>query len=385
MSKHDFPAEEFRERRALLREAMGRRGLDWLLALHPASLHWLTGAEAKGYQAFQCLLIGGESERVVAFTRRSERNEWQDDALVDEIHAWRDAEGEDPIEAFAALAAELQLRKARIGMEVPAFYLHPHHYLRLKAMLGEALVAEPTALIHDLRLVKSPREIAFIREASRIADLSIGAFRDALAIGRSELEIAADIYRALLSAGAGLPASPLNLVSGPRAGFSHGAPTERRLQPGDFGSVEYGVPYRRHTVSVGRQFSMGPPSRRNQELFDSVRRAADACIAAIRDGVAATVPHEAARRVIAEAGLNPHRIHTSGYGIAPAFPPISGEMIHMLGGGNYVLKAGMVLSVCPPVFIAEEQVGARLVDTVLVTETGAEMLTQSARDLIIIR
>ena len=216
-------------------------------------------------------------------------------------------------------------------MEVPAYYLHPHHYVRIKEILGTALVAEPTNLIHDLKLVKSSSELEYIREASRIADAAMSVFVDSLAEGRSELEIAGTVYHSLLSSGSGLAASPINLVSGNRSSFSHGAPTERRLRRGDFGSVEYGSTYKRYTATIGRQFSIGPPTPRMRELYELVRRAADACIAQIRAGVPAVVPHEAAKRVIADAGLDHGRVHTSGYGLAPGFPPSWGEPLHMLG------------------------------------------------------
>ncbi|WP_368735156.1 M24 family metallopeptidase, partial [Klebsiella oxytoca] len=69
------------------------------------------------------------------------------------------------------------------------------------------------------------------------------------------------------------------------------------------------MPYRRYSVSIGRQFAIGRPSARMQELYDVVRRASDAAIAEIRAGVPATVPHEAAKRVIAQAGLDNARVH----------------------------------------------------------------------------
>ena len=107
-----------------------------------------------------------------------------------------------------------------------------------------------------------------------------------------------------------------------------------------------------------------------RELYDVVRRACDACIAEIRDGVPAVVPHEAAKRVIGEAGLERGRVHTSGYGLAPGFPPTWGEPLHMLGGSPYTLRAGMVVSVEPPVFLGDERIGARIIDNVLVTQDG---------------
>jgi Xaa-Pro dipeptidase len=300
------------------------------------------------------------------------------------VRTWGGPEPEDPIDVFARLAADLGLLKGRGGMEVPAYYLHPHHYVRLKGVLGEALAAEPANLIHDLKLAKSPREIAYIREASRIADAAMTAFAGALADGRSELEICGTVYNALLSAGSGLPASTLNLVSGERAHFAHGAPTERRLRSGDAGNVEFGAAYRRYTTTIGRNFSLGPPSGRLREIDAIVREAADACVAAIRPGVAATVPHEAAKAVIGKAGLDRYRVHTTGYGLAPGFPPSWGEPVHMFGGSTYTLEPGMVLSVEPPVFIQAENIGVRNIDNVLVTQTGSELLSRFPRELIVV-
>lgn len=384
MSKHDFTIEEFSSRRLRVREAMGQAGLDWLVLFHPVSIHWLTGSDAKSYQEFQCLLFSTKPGPVSVLTRAGERDEFRDDALVDQIIGWGGGEIEDPIAAFERLARSLGLLNARVGIEVPAYYLHAHHYVRLKQLLGAALVAEATDLVHNLKLVKSATELSYIRQASQIADTAMQVFVDSLQAGRSELEIAGEIYHSLLTSGSGLAASPINLVSGERSCFSHGAPTERRLRVGDFGSVEYGATFKRYTSTIGRQFCLGSPTPRMRELYDLVRRASDACIAAIRTGVPAVVPHEAAKRVIADAGLDHCRVHTTGYGLAPGFPPTWGEPLHMLGGSTYTLQAGMVVTVEPPVFIGEERLGARIIDNVLVTETGCELLSRCRRDLIVV-
>lgn len=385
MSKHDFPAEEFADRLKRVRREIGESGLDWLIAFHPVSILWLTGSEAKSYQAFQCLAVAADDRPLVILTREGERAEFEEDALVDEVLTWGGPEPQDPLETFSKMADALGLKKARVGIEVPAYYLHPHHYVRIKSLLGDALVAEPVNLVHDLKLVKSPRELALIRQASAIADRAMEAFASALAVGRSELEIAGAVYQALLAGGSGLPGSTLNLVSGERAGFAHGAPTERVLRQGDAGNVEFGAAYRRYTTTIGRQFSLGPPGHRLTEVYNVVREACDACIAEIRAGVAAIRPHEAAKRVIAQAGLDKYRIHTTGYGIAPGFPPSWGEPIHMFGGSTYTLAAGMVLSVEPPVFIPEERLGVRIIDNILVTEHGCELLSRYPREILVVR
>jgi Xaa-Pro dipeptidase len=382
MSKHDFSADEFASRLARTRAAIDYAGLDWLLVFHPVSIHWLTGSDAKSYQEFQCLFVSAEDKPLVILTRRGEGNEFRDDALVEEIHLHGGGNPQDPIDAFEQLSKVLSLRAARVGMEVPAYYLHPHHYTRIREFLGDSLIAEPTNLIADLKMVKSPAELSYIREASRIADIAMEVFANALREGRTELEIAGDVYHSLLSSGSGLAASPINLVSGERSCFSHGAPTSRKLRAGDFGNVEYGATYKRYTSTIGRQFCMGKPTPRMREIYDVVRRASDACIAEIRARVPATVPHDAAKKIIEEAGLEHGRVHLSGYGLAPGFPPSWAEPIHLFGDSKYILQAGMVLTVEPPVFLGDEHLGARIIDNVLVTENGAEVLSRFSRDLI---
>lgn len=383
MSKHDFTDDEFAARRARVREAIAAAGLDWFIAFHPVSIHWLTGSDAKSYQEFQCLLISAEPGPIIVLTREGERNEFETDALVDRLWTFGGSEPEDPMVPFERLVDGLELHRTRVGMEVPAYYLHPHHYVQIKHILREIEISEHTNLIHDLKLIKSPTELEYIRQASQIADTAMQALANGLKVGRSELEVSADVYHALMSAGSGLAASPINLVSGDRSCFSHGAPTHRRLQSGDYGSVEYGAAYKRYTATIGRQFCLGQPTARMLELHDLVRRASDVAIAEIRAGVPAVRPHEAAKRVIADAGLDHGRVHTSGYGIAPGFPPTWGEPLHMFGGSDYSLQAGMVVTIEPPVFLGDERLGARLIDNVLVTENGAELLSKFSRELII--
>ena len=384
MSKHDFTVQEFASRRARAREAIGAAGLDWFLVVHPVSIRWLTGSDAKSYQEFQCLLISAKPGPICVLTRDGERQEFRDDALVDELRTWGGGEPEDPIDALAKLAGSVGVTGSRVGMEVPGYYLHPHHYCQIKQLFGESHVVEATNLIHDLTLAKSETELGYIREAARIADVAMARFAASLAVGRSELEIAAEVYHALLSFGSGLAASPINLVSGERSCFSHGAPTDRKLRRGDFGNVEYGATCKRYTSTIGRQFCLGEPTPRMRELYDLVRKASDACIAQIRAGVPAVIPHEAAKRVIAEAGLDHARVHLSGYGLAPGSPPTWAEPIHMFGKSAYTLQAGMVVTVEPPVFLGDECLGARIIDNVLITSDGAQLLSGFSRDLIVI-
>ena len=107
-------------------------------------------------------------------------------------------------------------------------------------------------------------------------------------------------------------------------------------------------------------------------------------IAEIADGVPAAEVHEIACAVIADAGLAAYRVHLSGYGLGPSFPPSWAEPLFLLDGDRHVLQAGMVVTIEPPVFVGPERLGVRIIDNVLVTATGAELLSRDPRDLIVV-
>jgi Xaa-Pro dipeptidase len=384
MSRHDFAVKEFAARQQRARDAIGAAGLDWLLVIHPVSMRWLIGQDTKSYTVFQCIAVSARPSPLVLFTRGTDRNEYEADSLADEIVTYGGGEPADPMQHFSDFVAQRGLTRARVGMEVPGFYLHPQHYVRLRQILGDALVAEPNNLIGALRAVKSAQEIVYIRKAAALSAAALQALLATVAVGRSELELAAAAYHSLLSNDGGTPHSTMNLMTGERTAFALGAATERRLRMGDPGLVEIGGNYRRYTSTLGRQWSLGKPSARLVDLYGVVRQAADACMAAMCAGAPAVAGHAAARQVVAAAGLDRYRMHTTGYGIAPGFPPSWGDGVNMFGGSTDVLAAGMVVSIEPNIFIAEEKIGVRIIDNVLVTDTGVELLSTTARDLFVI-
>ena len=383
----DFGLDEYAERHRRVRDAMQAEGIDLLVCIDPKNLNYLIGFRGKCYQEFQCLFFPLEEGPLTMCVRDAEVAEMSDLTLADEVRGWGGREPGDPMDLFAAVVEEKGYKARRIGLEVPYYYLGAHDYLSIQAILGDSLAVEVSSMVESLKLVKSPAELDMMRRASDIADIAMQATVDAIHAGASELEVTAEIYRALLANGSDSPASPVNFCSGPRTCYGHGAPSERQIERGDFMHIEFGAAYHRYTCTIGRNLCLGSPGARQREVHDITLAACDALIAAVKPGISAEVPHLEAKRVIAEAGLDHARIHTSGYGIAPGFPPSWGESIHFHSGYPYspgTLQAGMVLSVEPPVMLHEEKLGARIVDDILVTETGCEILSKYTRDLIVI-
>jgi Xaa-Pro aminopeptidase len=176
----------------------------------------------------------------------------------------------------------------------------------------------------------------------------------------------------------------MNFVSGERTCYAHGLPTDRRLRPGDFMHIEFGGQFKRYCSTIARHFAMGEPSARARELHDVTHRSCQVAISMMRPGVRCEDVYKASVDVIREAGLERYNLHTTGYGIAPGFPPSWGESINLFDKSDHVLQAGMVLSVEPPIFIHEERLGARLIDCVIVHDEGAEVLSKYPSELSVI-
>ncbi len=384
MSKFEFELEEFEKRQARVRTEMEKEGIDLLLVTSPANIHYLIGSRCKSFQEFQCLFFTLEPGPLTIIMRLAEVAEYTDHSLAEDMLGWGGREPEDPIDVLKKVMEEKGYFKRRVGIEVPYYYLGAHDYVKLKDLLGTSLVMEATHLIEDIKMAKSPAEIAYIRKASEIADSAMQTGVETIAEGKTELEIAGEMHRTLMCLGSEASASYMNLVSGERCCYPHGMPTERILQRGDDINVEFAGKYKGYHCTIGRQMCLGDPSPRVKEIYKVIREACDACIAEIKAGVHAVKPHEAAKKVIADAGLDQYRLHTTGYGIGPGYPPSWGESNHLFGDSKYILEAGMIMSIEPPVYIHEEKIGVRIIDNVLVTDTGAEILSKFTRDLVIL-
>ena len=383
MSKAFFSTAEFADRQEKVRAAMDDAGIDLLLVFAPTHVNYLIGTPAKGFQEFQVLFFPREPAPLTVLTRLCEVPQFRAESLAEDIRGWGGREPEDPIAAFRRIMEEKGWLSRRIGLEVPAYYLHPHDHRKLVAMLGGSLVMDATNLIGNVKLVKSPAEIAYVRRAAEILDKAMETCRSSIEEGRTERRVSADIHHTMMVSGSDIPASPMNFLTGPRTAFAHGEPTDRVLRTGDFMHLQVGAHYRRYTCIIGRQFCLGEPTARMRDVYQVARDAGDACIAEIRAGVPAVVPHRAAAKVIADAGMDRYRLHLTGYAVGAAFAPSWVEPLVIDGGCPHTLEAGMVVAVEPPLFGLEDDIGVRIVDVVLVTDTGCEPLSGTTRDLMV--
>lgn len=239
----------------------------------------------------------------------------------------------------------------------------------------EALNASLVSVSLDpLRQIKTAPEIALIREACRIADVSAAHIRRFIAPGMREREVAAELEWYMKKQGAEKPSFDTIVASGARGALPHGKASEKVIVAGEFVTLDFGCQYQGYCSDMTRTFLVAgrdtPPEETSlYDIYQIVLRAQRAAINAIRPGVLCREVDAAARRLIADAGYGDRFGHNTGHAVGidvhenPRFAPSDATP----------LQPGMVLTVEPGIYLPGEG-GVRIEDMVLVTDSGHEVL-----------
>jgi Xaa-Pro dipeptidase len=373
-----FPVEEFRARLTGVRAGLARSGLDALIACAPENLYYLSGYESTGHFAVQALVVPAQGEPVLV-TRDLETPN------VSASYVWeRHAAYKDHHEPLAALARQLDalgLGGRRLGLETTGRFVTIADLERLRALLPRATFLSSAGLVEGLRLRKSPRELALIREAGRILDQTFRACFEAIRSGRGEHEVTAEVYRALLLAGSEYIGTPPYVVSGPRSARAHTAWSQRRLQPGDPLFLELGACVRRYHAALMRPAVVAPVSDKLRAMAAASRAGLEAAIAALKPGATSGDVDRACRETIRRAGWGDCFHHRTGYSIGMGFARWSeGHILSIREGDPTVIEAGMVLHIVPFLMV-EGEAGVSISETLIVTDSGAEAVCSVPREI----
>jgi Xaa-Pro aminopeptidase len=237
---------------------------------------------------------------------------------------------------------------------------------------------DATALLDRLLMHKLPAEIAVLRRAAAIADEAYGAFRAAVRPGRRQYELVADVEAYLR--GRGCPDNFMIIGSGGRDVLGMTPPSERRIAPGDLVTTELTPAVEGYFVQICRTLVVGKASEAQRRAFAVFLEALQAGIAAVRPGASAADVARAENDVFRRHGLGEYttskwtRVRGHGLGLFCDSKP------HLLEDVDTPLVPGMALIVHPNTYHPE--VGYIVLgDAVVVTETGAEVLCKTPREL----
>jgi Xaa-Pro dipeptidase len=288
------------------------------------------------------------------------------------------AYGEDPSDwdkAFRKAAQVLDLDGKRIGVEPRQMRLLEFHHV--KAGAPEADYPDATNLLAALRLRKEQTEIEAMRRAVRIAQSALEATIPLIKIGMTEKELSSELVMQLLRHGSQpeLPFTPI-VSGGPNSANPHATITDRKLQHGDLLVVDWGATEQGYISDLTRTFAIGEVEPEYEKIHKIVQKSNTAGRATAKPGIPCANVDKAARDVIEQAGYGKYFTHRTGHGIGME----AHEDPYMRGDNMQLLEPGMAFTVEPGIYLPNRN-GVRVEDNVVITETGADVLSDMPREM----
>jgi Xaa-Pro aminopeptidase len=233
--------------------------------------------------------------------------------------------------------------------------------------------------VEALRMIKSPEEIERIRRSVHTNSQAFEQVVARLRFGVTERDLAAQLEYRMRRLGAGKPAFETIVAAGVRSALPHAQPTAAPLRAGDLVMIDMGAFVDGYASDMTRMLFLGRPDAKVKRAYKAVLEAQLAAIDAVRPGVPAGRVDRAARAALKAHGLDRAFVHATGHGLGLEIhePPRLGAREKTL------LRAGMTITIEPGVYL-EGWGGIRIEDTVLVTPTGCEILTETSKDLRVV-
>lgn len=389
-----FPPEEYAARRAQVRKVLQAKGFDAIYVNLPADLLWLSGYDMIWYH-YRCLtglLLRADRDETVLFDSGGHKN------LVYMTPEIRDVVWFDPNPVASAgqgetVATELAKRglgRGRIAIQPRGYSPHATVMDAFAERLrqGGATVGDGSRLIEELRLVKSPREIAVVRQAAKFADEAVAAARDAIAPGVMETEIEAAAIASLMRNGCQYPSIRSMVGTGPRSGTHHSPATHRKIKQGDLVFFDTCAVLHRYHVNINRTFSLGKPDPRWTDLMEKSAGCAEAVVREVKPGDPWTKVQKVADRYIDSAGLRKWVWWVGGYALGQSAPPdwVGTHFVDPHEGiADRPLLPGMVFNLENQYDVWEGWpggTGCAYIESFLMTEKGLEILSKLPRAIV---
>ena len=234
--------------------------------------------------------------------------------------------------------------------------------------------------INELRIIKSKEEIEKITMAEHIGDMAFSYVKDLIKPGMTEVEVALLLENYMRSHGVSGLSFDTIAASGRNSSLPHAVPTDKKLEEGDFLTMDFGCIYKGYCSDMTRTVFIGKePSDKQKQVYEIVLKAQLAALDMIKPGVSCYEVDKCARDIIRDAGYGDYFGHGLGHSVGlfiheePRFSPKCKD----------ILESGMVITVEPGIYLPGE-FGVRIEDLVVVTEDGYRNLAESPKELICI-
>lgn len=234
-------------------------------------------------------------------------------------------------------------------------------------------------LLREMRSVKNETELSLMQQAQKLTDDTFSYIVERIEAGRTERDVMLDMEFYMRRLGSEGVSFDFIVVSGKNSSLPHGVPTDKKIERGDFVTMDFGAVVGGYHSDMTRTIAVGAVSDEQKAVYDTVLKAQLTAIDAVKSGVVCKDIDKIARDLIYAAGYEGCFGHGLGHSV--------GVEIHERPNFNTrcdtVLKAGTVMTVEPGIYL-ENRFGVRIEDMVFVTADGCIDLTKSPKELLVL-
>lgn len=379
-----FEATEFQERIARTTARLRADGLRGLLLFRQESMYWLTGYDTAGYSQFQCLWLSADGDMVL-LTRSSDVRQARITSIIPDVRLWVDSAGANPAATLREALSDRLRAGDRLGVEFASVTLNAQRGRLLEqAFAPDIGLEDSSTLVASLSVVKSPAELAYVRQAGRIAD---EAWRRAYAACRpssSESDILAKIYGTVIRAGGDPAAGRFVCGAGDNALLCRYFTGKGTIGAVDQVNIEFAAAYRHYHVALMRTALTGQASTAQRRMHEANVEALAACRARLRPGYTYGDLFEAHASVLDRQGYKDARLNACGYSLGISYPPTWMEWPMIFAGNPVPLEPNMVVFMHMILLDSETNLAMCLGETFIITEGEPERLSALDHDLPLI-
>ena len=383
-----FSISEYKERINKVKQNMASKGIDVLIVTDPANMNYLSGYDGWSFYVHQCLLVIIDEEKPFWVGRTQDASAakittWLgDDHIIPYPDDYVQSTVKHPMEFVSDILKEIGQANRRIGVEMDTYYFTAKCFEILGKHLPDARFQDATLLVNWVRIVKSDQEIAFIKKAAKIVENAMNIGIESISENVRECDVVANIYQAQIRGteefGGDYPAIVPLLPSGEKTSTPHLTWTDEKYKRGDPVILELAGCYKRYHCPMARTVVIGRPSQKMTDLAEVIVEGMHEAIQTIRPGVTCEEVERAWRKSIEKKGLS--KDSRIGYSIGLNYPPDWGEHTASLRPGDRtVLEPNMTFHMIPAIWL--DDYGVEISESLRVTETGCEALTQFPRQL----
>jgi Xaa-Pro aminopeptidase len=384
-----FESREYMARVRRTKEAMIKRGIDLLLVASPANQFWLTGYDGWSFYTPQVVVISLQQEEPIWIGRKMDAVGAKFTAFLDDSNVipypdnYVASSDLHPMQFVAEEIQRLGWDRGRIGVETDDYYYTAKWDAILRKTLPNCEFVDAFLLVNWCRMVKSPRELDYMRQAGQIAAAAHQAAFDAARPGVRQCDVMAEVYRVTTSGlpefGGTFPCKPPNAMVGEYCSAPHLSWTDAPLAENDLFYIELGGVRHRYHSPLSRCIYLGKPTERMNFVANVIAEGLHAVLDKVRPGVVCEELAAVWKSVISRHGIE--KDSRIGYPVGIGYPPTWGELTASIRAGDRTeLQPNMTFHCIPAIWM--DQYGLVISETFAVTERGAECFADFPRVLL---